>query len=101
MLFNKIGKRIMKKLFNNYPSLISFFLPLPWAFISLRLVDEFHSICASNITILAMSSFSIMVLPNWLGIFFSNKYKYYIVGGIVWGTLWTIGLVAYEGMSCR
>ena len=91
----------MKKLFNNYPSIISFFLPLPWAFVSLRLIDEFYGICIISISILVMLSFSIMVLPNWLGIFFSNKYTHYIVGGIVWGCLWTVGLVAYEGMSCR
>ena len=91
----------MKKILINYPSIISFFLPLPWAFVSLRLIDEFSGICSTNISILAMSSFSIMIFPNWLGIFFSNKYTHYIVGGIVWGCLWTVGLVAYEGMSCR
>ena len=48
-----------------------------------------------------ITSFSIMIFPNWLGIFFSNKHTHYIVGGIVWGCLWTVGLVAYEGMSCR
>ena len=91
----------MKKLFNNYPSIISFFLPLPWAFVSLRMVDNLYGICTTSISILVISSFSIIVLPNWLGIFFSNKYWCYIVGGIVWGTLWTVGLVAYEGMNCR
>jgi hypothetical protein len=91
----------MKKILTNYPSIISFFLPLPWAFVSLRLIDEFFGICSTNISILVMSSFSIMIFPNWLGIFFSNKYAHYIVGGIVWGCLWTVGLVAYEGMDCR
>ena len=91
----------MKKILTNYPSIISFFLPLPCAFVSLRLIDELVGICSTNISILIMSSFSIMILPNWLGIFFSNKFMHYIVGGIVWGILWTVGLVAYEGMDCR
>ena len=91
----------MKKILTNYPSIISFFLPLPWAFVSLRLIDELFSICSTNIYILVMSSFSIMILPNWLGFFFSNKYMHYIIGGIVWGCLWTIGLVVYEGMNCK
>ena len=91
----------MKKILNNYSSITSFFLPLPCAFVSLRLIDELFGICSTNISVLIMSSFSIMILPNWVGIFFSNKYIHYIVGGIVWGCLWTVGLVAYEGMSCR
>ena len=91
----------MKKFFNNYPSIISFFLPLPWAFASLRTVENLYGICSLNTSILVMLSFSIMILPNWLGIFFSNKFMHYIVGGIVWGILWTVGLVAYEGMDCR
>ena len=91
----------MKKILINYPSIISFFLPLPCAFVSLRLIDELVGICSTNISILIISSFSIMILPNWVGIFFSNKYMHYIVGGIVWGCLWTVGLVAYEGMNCR
>ena len=31
---------VMKKLFNTYPSIISFLLPLPWAYPSLHLTDK-------------------------------------------------------------
>ncbi len=91
----------MKKLFSTYPSIISFLLPLPWAYPSLHLTDKIFGLCSSTTSILVMSSFSLFLIPNWLGVFISNKSTHYIIGGIVWGSLWTIGLVAYEGMSCR
>jgi hypothetical protein len=91
----------MIKLFSNYPKSISFFLPLPWGYLGIYLTEIIFGICSSTTSILVMSSFSFFVIPNWLGLFFSNKKIYYIIGGIVWGSLYCIGIVTYEGMNCR
>ena len=91
----------MKKFFGNYPASISMLLPIPWAFVSLRLTDEIFSVCSLTTTFVVMLSFSIFILPNWIGLFITDKRYEYFIGGFFWGIMWTVGLVATVGMDCR
>mgnify|MGYP004104132391 CR=1 FL=1 len=59
----------MKKFFGNYPASISMLLPIPWAFVSLLLTDEIFSVCSLTTNLIIMLSFSIFILPNWIGLF--------------------------------
>ena len=90
-----------KNIFNKYPISIAYLLPLPWFVPGMHLTEKIFGICSSTTSILVMSSFSLFVIPNWLGVFISNKQTHYIIGGIVWGSMCSIGLVAFEGMNCR
>ena len=91
----------MKKFFGNYPASISMLLPIPWAFVSLLLTNEFFSVCSLTTNLIIMSSFSIFILPNWIGLFITDKRFVYFIGGLFWGIMWTVGLVATVGMDCR
>ena len=91
----------MKKFFGNYPASISMLLPIPWAFVSLLLTNEFFSVCSLTTNLIIMSSFSIFILPNWIGLFITDKRYEYFIGGLFWGIMWTVGLVATVGMDCR
>ena len=90
----------MKKFFGNYPARISMLLPIPWAFVSLLLTNEFFSVCSLTTNLIIMSSFSIFILPNWIGLFITDKRFVYFIGGLFWGIMWTAGLVATVGMDC-
>ena len=90
----------MKKFFGNYPASISMLLPIPWAFVSLLLTNEFFSVCSLTTNLIIMSSFSIFILPNWIGLFITDKRFVYFIGGLFWGIMWTAGLVATVGMDC-
>ena len=90
----------MKKFFGNYPASISMLLPIPWAFVSLRLTNEFFSVCSLTTNLIIMLSFSIFILPNWIGLFITDKRFVYFIGGLFWGIMWTAGLVATVGMDC-
>ena len=91
----------MKKFFSNYPASISMLLPIPWAFVSLLLTNEFFSVCSLTTNLIIMSSFSIFILPNWIGLFITDKRFEYFIGGLFWGIGWTVGLVATVGMDCK
>jgi hypothetical protein len=91
----------MKKFFGNYPASISMILPIPWAYVSLLLTDEIFSVCSLSTALVVMLSFSIFILPNWIGLFITDKRFEYFIGGLFWGIGWTVGLVAYVGMNCR
>ncbi|MDC1338448.1 hypothetical protein N8160_03555 [Pelagibacteraceae bacterium] len=91
----------MKKFFGNYPASISMLLPIPWAFVSLLLTNEFFSVCSLTTNLIIMSSFSIFILPNWIGLFITDKRYEYFIGGLFWGIVWTVGLVATVGMDCK
>ena len=91
----------MKKFFGNYPASISMLLPIPWAFVSLLLTNEFFSVCSLTTNLIIMSSFSIFILPNWIGLFITDKRFVYFIGGLFWGIMWTAGLVASVGMDCK
>lgn len=76
-------------------------LPIPWAYVSLLLTDKIFSVCSLTIALVVMLSFSIFILPNWIGLFITDKRFEYFIGGLFWGIGWTVGLVAYVGMDCR
>ena len=90
----------MKKFFGNYPASISMILPIPWAYVSLLLTDEIFSVCSLSTALVVMLSFSIFILPNWIGLFITDKRFVYFIGGLFWGIMWTAGLVATVGMDC-
>ena len=91
----------MKKFFGNYPASISMLLPIPWAFIILLLTNEIFSVCSLTTNLIIMLSFSIFILPNWIGLFITDKRYEYFIGGLFWGIMWTVGLVATVGMDCK
>ena len=91
----------MKKFFGNYPASISMLLPIPWAFVILLLTNEIFSVCSLTTNLIIVSSFSIFILPNWIGLFITDKRYEYFIGGLFWGIMWTVGLVATVGMDCK
>ena len=90
----------MKKLFNKYPISIAYFLPIPWAFVGMYLTFLISEVCSHTILTVLLSTFTFFIIPNWIGLFISIKKLHYIIGGFIYGSWFTIGLVAYVGMNC-
>ena len=97
----------IKKIFSNYPISIAYFFPLVWSYPGFYLFEKIIGICSSpslsggTVAPLVIGSFSFMILTNWIGLFFSKKLVHYIVGGILWGSLWSVGFVAVELYNCN
>ena len=91
---------MMKKLFNKYPKIIAYLLPLPWWIVATPLLFSISEVCSHTIPTVLLSTFTLFIIPNWIGIFISIKKLHYVIGGFIYGSWFTIGLVAYVGMNC-
>tara|TARA_B100000029_G_C17289503_1_gene856472 strand:- start:419 stop:712 length:294 start_codon:yes stop_codon:yes gene_type:complete len=90
----------IKNIFNKYSGSVAFLGPILWWFPGVYLVEFLGFYCAKSSFLRLLNGFVFMLLPNWLGLFISNKKIIYIVSIVIWGSFWTVGFVAYYGMNC-
>ena len=90
----------MKEFFNRYPIIIAYFLPILWAFVGIYLSFSISEVCSHTILTVLLSTFTFFIISNWIGLFISIKKLHYITGGLIWGSFWGIGMIAYVGMGC-
>ena len=87
-------------IFNKYPGPIAILVPMLWFIPGFILMGLAGGPCIKSNLLRLIFGYVFTVLPLWLGLFISNKKSYYILGILIWGSCWMVGLVAYYGMSC-
>ena len=90
----------IKNIFSNYPKSIAYILPVPWAVIGIYLTESIFGICSLNDFTVLLCTFTFFIIPNWAGLFLAIKKVNYLVGGLIWGSFWGVGMIANVGMNC-
>ena len=86
--------------FDSHPKLIAYLFTFFWAFFVMALLGQLIK-CIGSYLLIFLFSFTLYVLPSWLGLFYSKKKGHYILSILILGFFWMLGFVAYEGMNCR
>ena len=90
----------LKKIFSNYPKSIAYVLPIPWVIVGMFLTESIFGYCSLNDFTVLLCTFTLFIIPNWAGLFLAIKKIHYLVGGLIWGSFWGVGMIAYVGMNC-
>ena len=88
----------IKKIFTNFPKLISYLFVSVWFFITPSYLNFIYDNC--NIFQIIFQFFGISMLPLWLGLYLSNKKKHYINGVIIYGFLSIFMLMYFIIYQC-